>query len=76
MRPPAPEFQRLTGRVPDFKDFLLSLPDLDGLDIRRPADDVARFVELSASWQRLRVSALGYWSPRCPPTRAPYNESG
>ena len=46
MRPPAPEFQRLTGRVPDFKDFLLSLPDLDGLDIRRPADDVARFVEL------------------------------
>lgn len=39
------EYQRLTGIVPDFRDFLLSLPDLDGLDIRRAAD-LARGVEL------------------------------
>ena len=39
------EFQRLSGRVPDFKDFLLSLPDLDSLEIRR-AGDVGRLVEL------------------------------
>lgn len=39
------EYQRLTGSVPDFRDFLLSLPDLDGLDIRRAAD-LARGVEL------------------------------
>ncbi len=41
----ATEFQRLTGSVPDFKDFLLSLPDLGGLEIRR-ATDAARLVEL------------------------------
>ena len=39
------EFHRLTGTVPDFKDFLLSLPDLDNLDIVR-AEDAARPVEL------------------------------
>lgn len=36
-----PAFQRLTGRVPDFREFLLSLPDVDSLDIRR-AEDAAR----------------------------------
>jgi len=39
------EFQRLIGSVPDFKDFLLSLPDLEGFEIRR-ADDLARVAEL------------------------------
>jgi prevent-host-death family protein len=31
----AEEYQRLTGRVPDCKEFLLSGPDLDALDIQR-----------------------------------------
>ena len=39
------EFHRLTGSVPDFKEFLLSGPALDVLDIQRPAD-AARLVEL------------------------------
>jgi len=39
------EFQRLTGRAPDFKEFLLSMPDLDALDIRRDKT-LARRVEL------------------------------
>jgi antitoxin Phd len=39
------EFRRLRGDVPDFRDFLLSAPDLDALDIRRPAEP-ARRVEL------------------------------
>jgi prevent-host-death family protein len=39
------EFQRLTGDVPDFKDFLLSAPDFEELDIQRPKDP-ARVVEL------------------------------
>ena len=41
----ATEFQRLTGREPDFKAFLLSVPDLDDLDIQRP-NDHARLIEL------------------------------
>ncbi len=41
----AAEFGRLTGRVPDFKDFLLSSPELDALDIRREKD-AARLVEV------------------------------
>jgi prevent-host-death family protein len=32
------EFQRLTKRIPDFKEFLLSAPDLDELEIDRPRD--------------------------------------
>lgn len=32
------EFHRLTGEVPDFKDFLLSCPDLDELEIERPRE--------------------------------------
>ena len=39
------EFHRLTEALPDFKDFLLSLPDLDNLDIVR-GEDAARPVEL------------------------------
>jgi len=31
----AAEYQRLTGRVPDFKQFLLSAPDLSALPIDR-----------------------------------------
>ena len=32
------EYLRLTGQTLDFKDFLLSAPDLDELDIQRNAD--------------------------------------
>jgi prevent-host-death family protein len=39
------DYRRITGRVPDFKDFLLSGPDLSDLDIERPTE-VARIVEL------------------------------
>ena len=39
------DFRKLTGNVPDFKDFLLSAPDLDELEIRRP-DDLARLVKI------------------------------
>ena len=39
------EFRRLKGMVPDFKDFLLALPDLDELEIRRDRT-AARPVEL------------------------------
>jgi prevent-host-death family protein len=39
------EYRRLTGSKPDFKEFLLSAPDLAALDIRRPAEH-ARTVEL------------------------------
>jgi len=39
------EYRRLTGNKPDFKDFLLSGPDLAALDIRRPGEP-ARTVEL------------------------------
>lgn len=34
----ATEFHRLARREPDFKAFLLSLPDLDDLPIRRSKD--------------------------------------
>lgn len=39
------EYRRLTGSKPDFKDFLLSAPDLAALDIRRPGER-ARPMEL------------------------------
>ena len=32
----ATEFQRLTGNKPDFKEFLLSGPDLSALELERP----------------------------------------
>ncbi len=35
---PAEEFRRLTGDKPDFKEFLLSGPDLSALDLERAAD--------------------------------------
>ncbi len=41
----AQEFRRLQGNTPNFKDFLLSGPDLSVLDLER-APDVARDVEL------------------------------
>jgi prevent-host-death family protein len=39
------DYLRLKGTVPDFKDFLLTAPDLDALDIRRPHES-APTVEL------------------------------
>lgn len=41
----AAEFQRLAGGRPDFKEYLLSGPDLSALDLERPAD-LPRDVEL------------------------------
>jgi prevent-host-death family protein len=41
----ANEFRRLTGNKPDFKDFLLSGPDLSALDLER-VRDLPRDVEL------------------------------
>ena len=38
------DYRRMTGRVADFKDFLLSGPDLSVLDIRR-SDETARVVD-------------------------------
>jgi prevent-host-death family protein len=35
---PAAEYNRLTGRIPDFKEFLMSAPDLSILEIDRPKD--------------------------------------
>lgn len=34
----AETYRRLTGGVPDFKEFLLAAPDLDQLDLRRIAE--------------------------------------
>ena len=34
----AKEYQSLTGNKPDFKEFLLSGPDLSLLDLERPAE--------------------------------------
>jgi hypothetical protein len=42
---PAEEFRRLTGDKPDFKEFLLSGPDLSVLELER-AVDPPREVEL------------------------------
>ena len=39
------EFQSLTRAVPDFKDFLLTLPDPDAFEIHRNPD-LARVVEI------------------------------
>ena len=41
----ATEFRRLTENKPDFRDYLLSGPDLSALDLRRRAD-LPRDVEL------------------------------
>lgn len=39
------EYRRLRGEEPDFKEFLLSVPDLDALDLERDMD-LPRDVEL------------------------------
>ncbi len=39
------EYRRLSGSKPDFKDFLLSAPDLAALEMPRPSER-ARVVEL------------------------------
>ena len=41
----AEEYRRLTGGQPDFRDFLLSAPDLSALELERAAD-LPREVEL------------------------------
>lgn len=41
----AEEFRRLTGSAPDFKEFLVSMPDLDALELERDRD-LARAVEV------------------------------
>lgn len=35
---PAEEFRRLSGDKPDFKEFLMSAPDLSVLDLERPRE--------------------------------------
>jgi len=40
------EYRRLTGRVPDFKEFLLAGPDFSGLDLDALKRDLPRPVEL------------------------------
>jgi prevent-host-death family protein len=35
---PAEEFRRLTGEKPDFKEFLMSAPDLSVLGLERPKE--------------------------------------
>jgi prevent-host-death family protein len=42
---PAEEFRRLTGDKPDFKEYLMSAPDLSVLDLERPRE-MPRDVEL------------------------------
>ena len=42
---PAEEFRRLTGDKPDFKEFLMSAPDLSVLDLDRPKE-MPRDIEL------------------------------
>lgn len=43
---PAEEFRR-TSRETDFKEFLLSGPDLSVLDLKRPPNDFPREVDLT-----------------------------
>ncbi len=43
---PAEEFRRLTGEKPDFKEFLMSGPDLSILDLER-SRELPREVDLS-----------------------------
>ena len=42
---PAEEFRRMSGQKPDFKEFLMSAPDLSVLDLERPKE-IPREVEL------------------------------
>lgn len=41
----AEEFRRMSGQKPDFKEFLMSAPDLSVLDLERPKE-MPRDVEL------------------------------
>jgi prevent-host-death family protein len=41
----AKEFRRLSGSIPDFRDYLLSGPDFDELDIKR-SKEPARVIDL------------------------------
>jgi prevent-host-death family protein len=43
---PAEEYRKLTGDKPDFKEFLMSAPDLSVLDLERPRE-FPREVDLS-----------------------------
>ncbi|MFI6788976.1 type II toxin-antitoxin system Phd/YefM family antitoxin [Nonomuraea sp. NPDC050383] len=43
------EYRRLKGDEPDFKEFLLSAPDLSELDLTRPKD-LPREIELGDAW--------------------------
>lgn len=45
---PAEEYRRLTGDKPDFKEFLMSAPDIGELDIRRDKS-LPREVDLEVS---------------------------
>jgi prevent-host-death family protein len=40
------EYRRLTGQMPDFKEFLLSGPDLSELQVERAEPDMPRDVAL------------------------------
>jgi prevent-host-death family protein len=42
---PAAEYDRLTGRIPDFKELLMSAPDLSILEIHR-SKEPAREIDL------------------------------
>jgi hypothetical protein len=42
----AHEYRRLTGDVPDFKEFLLSAPDFSLLELDSSARDLPRETEL------------------------------
>jgi prevent-host-death family protein len=42
----AEEYRRLTGRIPDFKEFLLSAPDLSDLGLDTDERDLPRDVDL------------------------------
>jgi prevent-host-death family protein len=42
---PAAEYNRLTGRTRDFKEFLLSFPDVEGFEIERSREPT-REIEL------------------------------
>lgn len=43
------EYRRLKGDEPDFKEFLLSAPDLSELDLTR-SKDLPREIELGDAW--------------------------
>lgn len=44
---PAEEFRRMSEQKPDFKEYLMSAPDMSMLDLSRPAEDFPREVDLT-----------------------------